>query len=63
MSGEGKARLISVDFMRGLAVGWMILANNPGDYMHVYKEMVHAKWNGWTATDFVFPVFLFIVGV
>ncbi len=61
--GQGKARLISVDFMRGLAVGWMILANNPGDYMHVYKEMVHAKWNGWTATDFVFPIFLFLVGV
>jgi predicted acyltransferase len=62
--GEAKKkRLVSVDVMRGLAVGWMILTNNPGDYMHVFREMVHAKWNGWTATDFVFPTFLFLVGV
>jgi predicted acyltransferase len=63
MAEAKKPRLVSVDVMRGLAVGWMILANNPGDYMHVFREMVHAKWDGWTATDFVFPTFLFLVGV
>ena len=58
-----KNRLLSVDCMRGLVIAWMILANNPGDYLHVYQELTHAAWNGWTATDFVFPLFLFIVGV
>jgi predicted acyltransferase len=58
-----KTRLISVDFMRGVTIAWMILANNPGDTMHVYPELLHAKWNGWTITDFVFPIFLFLMGV
>ncbi|WP_428558834.1 MAG: heparan-alpha-glucosaminide N-acetyltransferase domain-containing protein [Solidesulfovibrio sp. DCME] len=62
-AGAKKPRLVSVDVMRGIAVGWMILANNPGDYMHVFRQMLHAKWDGWTATDFVFPMFLFLVGV
>jgi len=55
--------LRSVDFMRGLAITWMILANNPGDGRYVYAQLRHAAWNGWTATDFVFPMFLFLVGV
>ena len=63
MSKPYKVRLISVDWMRGLVIAWMILANNPGDYLHVYQELTHTPWNGWTATDFVFPLFLFIVGV
>ncbi|WP_075354283.1 acyltransferase family protein [Desulfovibrio sp. DV] len=63
MSEAYKGRLISVDCMRGLVIAWMILANNPGDYLHVYQELTHTPWNGWTATDFVFPLFLFIVGV
>lgn len=58
-----KTRLASVDFMRGLAVAGMILANNPGDRLHVYQELRHAAWNGWTAVDFIFPLFLFLVGV
>ena len=40
----------------------MILVNDPGDWGHTYAQLDHAKWNGWTLTDLVFPSFLFIVG-
>ena len=54
---------MSVDFLRGLTVSFMIVANNPGDADSVYRELIHAKWHGWTAVDLIFPVFLFLVGV
>jgi predicted acyltransferase len=41
----------------------MILVNDPGDWAHTYTQLDHAKWNGFTLTDFVFPNFLFLVGV
>jgi len=41
----------------------MILVNNPGSWAHVYPPLRHAEWHGWTPTDFIFPFFLFIVGV
>jgi len=41
----------------------MILVNNPGSWSHVYPPLLHAEWHGWTATDLIFPFFLFIVGV
>lgn len=56
-------RLISLDVFRGLTIAGMILVNNPGTWSKVYKPLLHAPWNGWTATDFIFPFFLFIVGV
>jgi predicted acyltransferase len=40
----------------------MILVNDPGDWAHTYAQLDHAKWNGFTLTDFVFPNFLFLVG-
>ncbi len=40
----------------------MILVNDPGDWAHVYPQLNHAEWNGWTLTDLVFPNFLFLVG-
>jgi predicted acyltransferase len=56
-------RLLSLDVFRGMTVALMILVNNPGDWSHVYAPLLHAKWNGCTPTDLVFPFFLFIVGV
>lgn len=41
----------------------MILVNNAGSWQHVYPPLLHAKWDGWTFTDTVFPFFLWIVGV
>jgi len=57
------ARLVSLDFLRGLTVASMILVNNPGDWGNIYPPFEHSKWNGCTPTDLVFPFFLFIVGV
>jgi predicted acyltransferase len=41
----------------------MIVVNTPGTWTHVYPPLLHAEWHGWTATDTIFPFFLFIVGV
>ena len=56
-------RLLSVDALRGLTVAAMVLVNNPGTWSAVYGPLQHAEWHGWTATDMVFPFFLFVVGV
>jgi predicted acyltransferase len=55
-------RLASLDAFRGFTVAAMILVNNPGSWEHIYEPLEHAKWNGLTPTDLVFPFFLFIMG-
>ncbi|MGH7340642.1 MAG: acyltransferase family protein, partial [Candidatus Rokuibacteriota bacterium] len=56
-------RLLSVDALRGLTVAAMVLVNNPGTWGAIYPPLRHAEWHGWTATDVIFPFFVFIVGV
>jgi len=56
-------RLSYLDAFRGLTIAAMILVNNPGSWKFVYPPLRHAEWHGWTPTDFIFPFFLFIVGV
>ena len=56
-------RLLSLDLLRGLTIGFMILVNNNGDEAHAYWPLKHAHWNGFTPTDLVFPTFLFLVGI
>jgi predicted acyltransferase len=56
-------RLASLDAFRGFAIAGMVLVNNPGDWSHLYSQLAHASWHGWTFTDWIFPFFLFIVGV
>jgi len=56
-------RLVSLDAFRGFTIAAMVLVNNPGDWGHLYSPLAHAKWNGWTFTDWIFPFFLFICGV
>jgi len=57
-----QGRLVSLDIFRGATIGAMILVNNPGSSA-AYWPLKHARWNGWTPTDLIFPFFLFIVGV
>jgi len=57
------SRLLSVDVLRGLTIGFMILVNNNGDENKAFWALKHAYWNGFTPTDLVFPTFLFIVGI
>ena len=56
-------RLVALDVLRGITIAGMILVNNPGSWGHIYSPLEHAKWNGLTPTDLVFPFFLFIIGV
>lgn len=56
-------RLLSLDVFRGITIMGMILVNNPGTWNAIYPQLEHAKWNGCTFTDLIFPFFLFIVGV
>ncbi len=57
------SRLLSLDAFRGATVAGMILVNNPGTWSAIYPQLEHARWNGWTFTDWIFPFFLWIVGV
>ena len=61
--GQTTQRLLSLDIFRGITIAAMVLVNNPGSGDHVYAPLEHAKWNGWTPTDLIFPFFVFIVGV
>lgn len=56
-------RLLALDILRGLTIILMIVVNDPGSWSEVYAPFLHAEWNGLTPTDYVFPTFLFIVGV
>jgi predicted acyltransferase len=56
-------RIASIDVYRGLTIAGMILVTDPGTYSAVYAPLLHAAWNGVTATDIIFPSFLFIVGM
>lgn len=54
-------RLISLDAVRGITVAGMIIVNN--GYSGSFQMLRHAQWNGLSASDLVFPFFLFIMGV
>ena len=56
-------RFTSLDVLRGLTIAAMILVNNNGDERYAYWPLLHARWNGWTPTDIIFPTFLFMVGL
>jgi predicted acyltransferase len=55
-------RLLSLDLLRGLTIIFMIIVNDPGSWDHVYPILRHASWNSITPTDYIFPLFLFIMG-
>lgn len=53
-------RLCSLDTFRGLAIVTMIFANSGCGKYHWIE---HASWNGIHPADFIFPSFLWIMGV
>lgn len=58
-----KQRLLSLDTLRGLTIAGMILVNSAGSWSHVYPPLAHARWNGLTLADLIFPSFMFMMGV
>jgi predicted acyltransferase len=56
------SRLLSLDVARGITIAFMIMVNNNGG-RGSWHFMNHAAWNGLTATDLVFPTFVFVMGV
>lgn len=60
---KASGRLLSLDVFRGATIAGMMMVNNPGAWSYIYPPFAHAKWNGWTFTDLIFPFFLWIVGV
>lgn len=59
-SRRSGGRLISLDVFRGTAIAIMIFVNYGGGK---YYFFIHARWNGLTVADLVFPWFLWIMGV
>lgn len=55
-------RLLSLDVLRGLTIAFMIIVNNQTGPAP-FHPLTHARWNGFTPTDLVFPTFLFLVGI
>jgi len=58
---EPARRLLSLDVVRGITIAFMIMVNNNGG--SPWGFMNHADWNGLTATDLVFPTFVFVMGI
>src|SRR5258706_8938849 len=59
---EPARRLLSLDVARGITIAFMIMVNNNGG-RGSWRFMNHAAWNGLTATDLVFPTFVFVMGI
>ena len=59
---EPARRLLSIDVVRGATIAFMIMVNNNGG-AGSWGFMNHAEWNGLTATDLVFPTFVFVMGI
>jgi predicted acyltransferase len=55
-------RSLPLDIFRGMTICFMIIVNNNGVDELAFSPLHHARWNGFTPTDLVFPSFLFAVG-
>ena len=56
-------RVQAIDVLRGMTLAFMVLVNLPGSWSAVFPMLAHSAWNGMTPTDFIFPNFVFVMGV
>ncbi|KAG0207004.1 hypothetical protein BGX28_001654 [Mortierella sp. GBA30] len=56
-----QARLRSLDILRGITIIIMILVNTQG--ADPFAQLQHSEWFGYTLADWVFPNFIFMVGM
>jgi predicted acyltransferase len=61
MSTSLNQRFTALDVFRGMTICFMIIVNTGGG-SPTFSPLEHAKWNGFTPTDLVFPSFMFAVG-
>ncbi|OAQ27183.1 hypothetical protein K457DRAFT_21402 [Linnemannia elongata AG-77] len=63
--GGGEAgkpkRLQSLDILRGITIIFMVLVNTQG--ADPFDQLAHTPWFGYTLADWVFPNFIFMVGM
>lgn len=59
-AAKSSRRISSLDTFRGLAIILMIFANSGAGKFEWFE---HAIWNGIHPADFIFPSFLWIMGV
>ncbi len=58
------ARLGALDVFRGVTIVLMILVTHHGGTLNdTFPWLKHAEWHGVTVADFVYPFFLWIIGV
>ena len=58
----GPGRNVGLDVFRGLCIISMVAAKDQGDYAKMYSVFEHEAWSSYSASDLVFPFFLFMVG-
>lgn len=63
--GGGEAgkpkRLQSLDILRGITIIFIVLVNTQG--ADPFDQLAHTPWFGYTLADWVFPNFIFMVGM
>jgi predicted acyltransferase len=63
VSPRATRRLLSLDIVRGAAVGAMLLVNNPGVRGATPAALRHSDWSGFSPADAIFPLFMFAIGM
>ncbi|KAF9435431.1 hypothetical protein BGZ76_006297 [Entomortierella beljakovae] len=56
-----QSRLQSLDILRGITIVFMVLVNTQG--ADPFTQLAHSDWFGYTLADWVFPNFIFMVGI
>ena len=73
LKGIPSGRVVSIDALRGFDMFWIFMWASffkrlfnklDGSFFNfLYGQLFHSKWHGFTFYDFIFPLFMFIVGL